>query len=1060
MDQQVGGPVSAGVGFSPEQRAWWAMFEQQGVTHPGQAVHVALAEVDGPLNEALLREAVTAVVCRHEALRQRLAQVPGYLGWRQFETLEAPPLRWQCVDLRAVVGEARAAWSRAFAHEPLAVEQGEVLRVGLARTADGRWTLAVAACALLVDRGSLQALIEQIMAIPAGMPLDDEVFEHGQFLAWRQDLAQDDGPEARQAREHWSAALPPVAEQQALAWSRQPTGEVLEADATPKPRAQSSRALTPALVAGISGLASSQGLRIDTVLQAAWWLLLSRLGGHERFMAGWQHDCRLDYDVMQGAVGVFDKVLPWFIDVSGDERLDDWLSRFGQAAEHHVQAQEYWPVEAPPATAHLALGFCFDAATREAPGQADQAGWRMRAWPAPWPGFELALQVTWRQHSAELTVHLDTSRGKRWSAAHLLAQYATLLEGMVSAQPSVPVSSLPLVGPAEQEALLARQGQTRDFGTATVTEHIAQWAARTPDAPAVESGHRRLSYAELLSQADALAGWMKHQGVGPGTLVALNLPRSIDLLTGVLAAWRLGAGYLCLEPEWPSARRQAVLDDARPALVIDGPVDIGAHHPIQTAHAGGLQDVAYVLYTSGSTGVPKGVVIEQGQLLNYVAGASQAMGLDQVRRWALTGSVAADLGNTALFGALFNGACLVIADQADMRDGQAFARFMAEHRIDGLKIVPSHLDALLDADRPVLPAKLVLGGEPVPGALIERITRLSSTTDTFNHYGPTEGTVGVMVHAVQAGQQAQALPLSTVLPNNRVLVLDPAMRLTPMGALGEVYIGGPQLCRGYLNRSVEGAFVVDPFLPRERLYRTGDLAVVLPEGGIQLAGRADLQVKVRGFRVEPAEVESALLAEPCVRLAVVLGFSTEGAGVELVAFVVADEPMSAPRALVALRERLGQVLPAHMVPSRLIGLSELPRLANGKIDRRTLTALATQAVADADPSRHIAPRDAVESVIADAIAYLLGRESISMHEDFFDLGGHSLLVIKLVARLRKLLKVDIAPGVVFDHPTVPALAQAVREAAPDADQLLKLAELQRQLASLSPQQRAALTQRA
>ena len=271
-----------------------------------------------------------------------------------------------------------------------------------------------------------------------------------------------------------------------------------------------------------------------------------------------------------------------------------------------------------------------------------------------------------------------------------------------------------------------------------MADRIAHWAQATPDAPALEAGEQRLNYRELDGRINRLAHWLAAQGVTPGSIVALNLPRSIELTVAIFAAWRVGAAYLPLEPEWPEARRASVLADARPALVLDAaapPVPEGMPGT-PPAHRISPQDLAYVLYTSGSTGKPKGVAIEQGHLLNYVAAASAAMRLDACRRWALTSSVVADLGNTALFGAFFNGACLVVAAEDDVKDADAFARFMAEREIDAIKIVPSHLEALLECESPHLPRTLVLGGEAAPRALVERIARLAPQCAIYNHYGP------------------------------------------------------------------------------------------------------------------------------------------------------------------------------------------------------------------------------------------------------------------------------------------------------------------------------------
>ncbi|MBO9643773.1 MAG: non-ribosomal peptide synthetase [Pseudacidovorax sp.] len=599
-------------------------------------------------------------------------------------------------------------------------------------------------------------------------------------------------------------------------------------------------------------------------------------------------------------------------------------------------------------------------------------------------------------------------------------------------------------------SLSTLRGESVDIGAASLSERIARWAEVAPSAPALEAAALRLDYRALHARVNRVAHWMAAQGVGAGSLVALNMSRSADLVVAMLASWRLGAGYLPLEPEWPAARREAVLADAAPALTLEalpGDAQLGGWPDLLPTREPSPEAPAYLLYTSGSTGRPKGVRIGQRQLLNYVAAASRAMGLARCRRWALTSSVVADLGNTALFGALYNGACLVIAGPDDMDDAQAFAAFMRRCEIDALKMVPSHLEALLEARAPVLPATLVLGGEATPRALVERLWRLAPSCAIYNHYGPTEATVGVMVHAVQAGADAaplpDVLPLTQVLANNRVHVLDEAMLPVAPGATGMLYVGGAQLSPGYLGQDAGDAFIADPFQPGERLYRTGDLAQVLPEGGIRLAGRADHQVKVRGFRVEPAEIEAVLLAQAGVRQAVVLAVAGGERGTQLHAFVVGDGQAKAD----ALLARLGTLLPAHMVPAQCTMLAAFPRLGNGKIDRLALGPLAGTAEPVSPP---VMPPDVLVAFLAGCIAGVLQRESVGAYDDFFALGGHSLLVIKLVARIRKRLGVEIAPGIVFDHPSASALAASLREAQGGTAAALEALALQAQAALDGP----------
>jgi amino acid adenylation domain-containing protein len=546
------------------------------------------------------------------------------------------------------------------------------------------------------------------------------------------------------------------------------------------------------------------------------------------------------------------------------------------------------------------------------------------------------------------------------------------------------------------------------------------------------------------------------------------LPRSVELVVAMLATWRAGAAYLPLDPQWPAARQAEIARHAAASLILaaqaPSPGDpmaslkvlnlagLSLDAPVTIAASVQARDVAYVLFTSGSTGQPKGVVIEHGALLNYTAGSSQQLGLSACRHFAFSSTVAADLGNTALFGALYNGATLHIADDATLQDPQGFAGFLRDHRIDCLKIVPSHLAALLEAQSAVLPGTLVLGGEAIGAGLVQRIHQLRPDCRVFNHYGPTEATVGVMVHALLPGDDVtHGVPLTQVLPGNQVFVLGADAQLLATGELGELFIGGRQLCRGYLNAEADAdAFIHSPLVGGERLYRTGDLARYRVGGGVQLSGRRDHQVKVRGFRIELAEIEAQLLRLPEVSEAVVVLVQEEPQ-----AFVVLRAAMD-ESVLTHLKTQLVQRLPAAMVPRLILSLERMPRLPNGKVDRKALQN--TQPVVSR--AVYVAPRDALEALLSTRMAQLVGLERLSIDEDFFAAGGHSLLVIKLVAGIRKLLQCEIHPGVVFDHPSVAELARVLRERESVAGQLEKIAQARLRLDAMSPEEKAALMEKA
>jgi amino acid adenylation domain-containing protein len=1053
-----------GFALTPEQQALLERLSNTATC--GEAMRWLSVVIDGDLDPQRLQAAFDSVLAQQPMLLARLDKVSGFHGWRQAAADAGRfPLTIHAGEQRG--GDVQAQLSESLERAFVVGESASVQAV-LHRLASQQWQLVLGIARYSADAPSLNLVLQQVQQAYAGaQPTEDEESgEFAQYLEWRSEVVLDE--DAVTARSYWQQHLQGVQADIATPWlaARSAGLEVSAADTCV------SLNLPSAQRDALHALAEQLGQPVATLLQGAWWVLLGRLSGLDQVLVGLRHDSRADYEYFANAVGVFEKSLPLSLELPGSARFSDWLGQLAARVEEHRTWQEYWTPELAPDAARPAYGFSLGQI-----GVAANSGglrWSVADAVQVQPdAFELLLQVQLdeNQRLAGAGLQYAASRYSPAAANAVLEQFGVLLSAIVDA-PHTTLAQLNLLSRTAEQRLLAINPAIQALADQRyLPQRIADLALRTPHAIALTDAEQSLSYGQLQARVESAAQGLNHQGVSAGSIIALALPRSADLVIAMLASWRLGCAYLPLDVQWPQARQALMVEQAGAALLLTDaahltawqdqpykaltlaePVASGASLPALATQG---TDIAYVLFTSGSTGVPKGVVIEHRQLLNYVAQASQVLGLEPCKNFGFSSTVAADLGNTALFGALFNGATLHVASDAQMQDGALFADYLQQHQVDCLKIVPSHLAALLDNEQATLPHTLVLGGEPIAPTLIERIARLRSDCRVFNHYGPTETTVGVMIHPLTLdGTASDCSALSQVLGNNQVYVLDADFRLAPVGVLGELYLGGAQLCRGYLNAETDAqTFIQSPFDAAQRLYRSGDLARYRTDGAIQLHGRRDQQVKVRGFRIELAEIEAELLRLPAVAEALVLPAASAEQG--LLAFIVPQQGATA-NLLDTARAELSARLPAVMVPQHLQLIERCPRLANGKIDRQALQQLATTAADD----EGVAPRDALEQLLAVRMAQLLGLERLSVERDFFAAGGHSLLVIKLVAGIRKLLQCEIHPGLVFDHPTVASLALALRAVESSPGQLEKMAQVRLRMEAMSPEEKARLAEQA
>ena len=576
-----------------------------------------------------------------------------------------------------------------------------------------------------------------------------------------------------------------------------------------------------------------------------------------------------------------------------------------------------------------------------------------------------------------------------------------------------------------------------DHGPETIHALVAARARQAPERVAVRGEGAGLTYGELELSASRLARRLRRRGVGAGSLVALALPGSAQAVVAILAVLKCGAAYLPLDSASPPARLRQVLDDAGPVLAITDRGDAGTLGPpdrivsleallaessgedgISPDDAATGRDLAYVIYTSGSTGRPKGVCVEHGSVLALVAGQMAAFGIGPESCVLQFASLAFDASVSELFTALCTGASLRVASREALTVGPALLAVLREG-VTVATLPPSVLAVLPHEGLPLL-ATVVSAGEPCPDAVL---ARWSAGRRFVNAYGPTEATVCATV--CTAGEGVSGAAIGRPLPGVSTYVLDPRGRPVPLGMRGELHIGGSGVARGYLDRPDLTAerFVPDPYAARAgaRLYRTGDIARMRADGVLEFVGRRDRQLKIRGHRVEPLEIEQALLADDAVAGAAVVGQHAGTSDARLVAYVVLREPQGAASAPAALRRRLQNRLPDHLVPARIVPVPHMPLTANGKIDHDRLEALDR----DSAGTPAVAPRTAVEEALAQIWCELLGLDSVGVTDDFFEIGGQSILAVRVIARIEEIWRCSIPIAELIEERTIQHLAAVV-----------------------------------
>jgi amino acid adenylation domain-containing protein len=1027
-----------GFRLSPQQRWLWRLQQRQPMWPARSWCSI---RVDGPLDPALLRRALDAAWTRHEILRTYFPPLPGMAEPVQ-AIAEPQPLAIEERSLIDLAPEEQESVIERFASESPDGSQATGVRIQIVRLTSNRHLLLAALPMLCADARTLGLLAGEIGELYSALLQDGDLqappFQYADISQWLNDLLESDTAGA--GRSYWKQNLPVDLPSVELPFQRP------AADGKPGDWRAGRVPLSRKFMRQLDETAARIGCPRPAVLLAGLAALVWRFTDNSDFVLACESDGRR-LEELQTALGPLARDLPLVCRTTESTSFAEFANDFARRIAEQEQWQEYLPFDpgndsgerigAPSPT----IGFEY----RKLPDPVLAGGtsFSVQSVEVGPRVFPLRVACTEQGGSFGAQLHYHSSRFSDEAVQYFADSYVTLLGSAMKA-PKTSIARLEILDEHQRSQLVAAFNDTRNGALPTAPLHrlFEEQARQTPNRTALIGNDQALSFGETNVRANRIAHRLRALGVAPDSVVGVLLERSIETVVALLGVWKAGGAYLPLEASTPRERQKYMLQDAGASALLTGELFRGEFSdscpaisieetredsalPEQGNLPGGagLDNLAYVIYTSGSTGQPKGIAVEHRQLSNYVNAIMELLQPPEHSSFATVSTFAADLGHTAIFPPLISGGCLHVIAQNLAIDPDALSAYFGSHAVDYLKIVPSHLGALLSGSDPerLLPRRcLLLGGEAPSWELVQRIRELAPGCRILNHYGPTETTVGATTYSVGSSEVpvSRTVPIGRPLANVQVYVLDRYLEPVPMWAPGELYIGGTGVARGYQNRTdlTRERFLSDPFRPGNRMYRTGDLARFLADGNVEFLGRVDDQVKIRGFRIEPGEVQAILSAHAGVRENIVAVREDTPGERRLVAYVVPAGSGSVNSE--ALLRWVKTKLPDYMVPSDIVMMKALPLTPNGKVDRHGLPpperALHARAV--------VAPRTPTERAVAQIWSEVLGVETIGAQDNFFDLGGHSLLVMQVVSRMRKAFRRELPIRWLFESPTVAELA--------------------------------------
>jgi amino acid adenylation domain-containing protein len=1043
-----------------QQRLWFlAQMEGVSVTY-----HIPAAlRLRGKLEMEALKRSLDAIWRRHEGLRSVFVVEEGeprveLLAEERGMGLEEHDLRG-AVDAEAKLKE----WMIREGQAAFDLSRGPLIRAQVVRVEEEEHVLLLTQHHIVSDGWSIGILARELGILYGAFsrgeenPLPPLTIQYPDYAAWQREWLS--GERLQKQSEYWREAL-----EDAPALLELPTDR-------PRPEQQSFAgggvpiAMDRDLARKLKELSRRQGTTLFMTLLSGWAAVLSRLSGQREVVIGTPVANRRRAET-EGLIGFFVNTLALRIDLSGEPSVAELLKRVSgvvlEAQEHQdVPFEQVVEMVQPPRRmSHTPVFQVMFSWQSKEWGLPRLPGVKVKREESDYQAIKFDVELDLREESDRIVgrVRYATALFEQATIERQAGYLLAMLKGMVTEQKQE-VYEIDLLSAEERRLLLEEWNATEVEYPKQLCIHqlFEEQVRRNPEAIAVVYEEQRLSYEELNQQANQLAHHLISLGVKPDDRVAICVERGVGMVVGLLAILKAGGAYVPLDPGYPSERLEQILEDAGPGILLcdaagwealreatlaeilvvdldalpqtEGWVEQSEDNPDAKRLGVSSHHLAYVIYTSGSTGKPKGAMNEHQALINRLLWMQQAYALDSTDVVLQKTSFSFDVSVWEFFWTLLQGAVLAVPPAGAHKDAFRMIELICKWKVTTVHFVPSMLGIFVNTagvEGCTSLRRVICSGEALSAAHAQMWQQRLPNAQLHNLYGPTEAAIDVTAWPCPSGFTGSIVPIGRPIANTQIYLLDRKGQPVPLGAVGEIYIGGVGVARGYLNRAELTAerFVPDRFssVAGARVYRTGDLARYLPDGNIEFLGRNDHQVKIRGFRIELGEIEARLAEHELVREIVVLAREDGGGEKRLVAYVVADKEMDAGELVATLRGHLAGILPEYMVPAAFVRLEELPLTPNGKLDRKALLALEDEGYVH---QAYEAPQGEMEQTLADVWRDLLGVERVGRHDHFFELGGHSLLALRLVSRVRSSLNVRIELSAVFNYPRLSSFAKKV-----------------------------------